>query len=65
MAEKETEIDWGYLDALAWLGIAHSSLGDFESAITAYNKALEVEPDFAWIKYELLPKAEEKLTSSN
>ena len=63
--ENETNIDWGYLDALAWLGIAHSSLGDFEAAITAYNKAVEVEPDFAWIKYELLPKAEEKLTSSN
>ena len=65
MAEKETEIDWGYLDALAWLGIAKSSLGDFESAITSYNKALEVEPDFAWIKYELLPKAKEKFSSSD
>jgi len=65
MSERKTEISWGYLDALAWLGIAHSSLGDFKSAINAYNKALEVEPDFGWIKYELLPKAEEKLTSSN
>ena len=65
LADKETEIDWGYLDALAWLGIANSSLGDFESAITSYNKALEVEPDFAWIKYELLPKAKEKFSSSN
>ena len=64
LSDKGGKIDWGYLDALAWLGIAHSSLGDFESAITAYNKALEVEPDFAWIKYELLPKAEEKLVSS-
>jgi tetratricopeptide (TPR) repeat protein len=62
---NESDIDWGYLDALAWLGIAHSSTGDFLSAITAYKKALDVEPDFAWIKYELLPKAEEKLASSN
>jgi len=62
---NETDIDWGYLDALGWLGIAHSSTGDFESAITVYKKALDVEPDFAWIKYELLPKAEEKLTSIN
>jgi len=60
----ETDIEWGYLDALAWLGIAQSSLGDFESAITAYKKALDVEPDFAWIKYQLLPKAEEKLAAS-
>ena len=62
---NEADIDWGYLDALAWLGIAHSSTGDFKSAITAYKKALDVEPDFAWIKYQLLPKAEEKLASSN
>ncbi len=62
---NETEIDWGYLDALAWLGIAHSSTGDFESAIKKKKKALDVEPDFAWIKYQLLPKAEEKLASSN
>jgi len=64
MNEKEAEIDWGYLDALAWLGIANSSLEDYQSAITAYKKALKVEPDFARVKYELLPKAEEKLTSS-
>jgi tetratricopeptide (TPR) repeat protein len=62
---NETDIDWGYLDALAWLGIAHSSIGDFESAISTYKKALDVEPDFAWIKYKLLPKAEEKIVSSN
>ena len=59
------KIEWGYIDALAWLGIAHSSLGDFESAITAYKKALDVEPDFARIKYRLLPQAEEKLSASN
>jgi tetratricopeptide (TPR) repeat protein len=64
-SETKTDIEWGYLDALAWLGIAHSSLGDYESAITVYKKALDVEPDFARIKYELLPNAEEKLASSN
>ena len=61
----KTDIDWGYIDALAWLGIAYSSLGDIESAIMAYKKALGVEPEFAWVKYQLLPKAEEKLSSSN
>jgi tetratricopeptide (TPR) repeat protein len=63
--EQVTNIDWGYLDALAWLGIAYSSLGDYKSAINAYSKALEFEPDYARIKYDLFPKAEEKLTSSN
>jgi len=59
------EIEWGYIDGLAWLGIAYYSLGDLESAISAYKKALTIEPDFNWIKYDLLPKAEEKLSSSN
>jgi tetratricopeptide (TPR) repeat protein len=62
---EENDIEWGYIDGLAWLGIAHSSLGDFESAIMAYKKALDIEPDFARIKYELLPIAEEKLSASN
>jgi tetratricopeptide (TPR) repeat protein len=61
----EADIEWGYIDALAWLGIAHSSFGDFESAIIAYKKALDLEPDFARIKYELLPIAEKQLASSN
>jgi tetratricopeptide (TPR) repeat protein len=61
----ETDIKWGYIDALAWLGIAHSSMGDYKSAITVYKKALGVEPDFARIKYVLLPKAEKQLASSN
>jgi len=62
---EKNDIEWGYIDGLAWLGIVYSSLGDLESAISAYKKALIVEPDFAWIKYELLPKAEEKFSSSN
>ncbi|NNJ53342.1 MAG: tetratricopeptide repeat protein [Ignavibacteriaceae bacterium] len=63
--ETETDIEWGYINSLAWLGISHFNLGDFESAINAYHKALKLEPDFAWIKYELLPKSQEKLSSSN
>ncbi|MDH3269294.1 MAG: tetratricopeptide repeat protein [Ignavibacteria bacterium] len=64
-AEKNKEIDWGYLDALAWLGVAYFNSDDYEKAIITYKKALEVEPDFARVKYDLLPKAEEKLTSTN
>jgi len=63
--QNDNDINWGYLDAMAWLGITQTKLKDFQSAIKTFNKALEVEPDFAWIKYELLPKAEEKLTSYN
>lgn len=44
-----------YLDALAWLGIAYKRSGDTEKAKEIFEKALKVEPDFAWVKSSLLP----------
>jgi tetratricopeptide (TPR) repeat protein len=63
-ADKKKDINWGYLNALACLGITQFKLGEYESAIATYKKALDVEPDYARVKFELLPKAEEKLASS-
>jgi len=56
--DETKSIDWGYLETLAWKGQALQALGFNTKAITVYNKALSVEPDFGWIKYTLLPKAE-------
>lgn len=62
--EKEEEesmsltINWGYLDALAWTGIANEKLEMSDAAIFVYKKALSIEPEFSWIKYVLLPKLE-------
>ncbi|UCH66209.1 MAG: tetratricopeptide repeat protein [Ignavibacterium sp.] len=63
--EKDTDskISWGYLDALAWLGKTQTQLGDYEVAISTYNKALQIEPKFSWVKNILLPAVQEKLTS--
>ena len=47
--------DWMYLDALAWLGVAYEKTGQKEKAKTIYEKALEIEPGFTWIKNRLLP----------
>ena len=47
--------DWMYLDALAWLGVAYEKTGQKEKAKTIYEKALEIEPGFTWIKNNLLP----------
>ena len=63
--ESITNIEWGYLDALAWLGTTYTQLNDFTSAIETYNKALEVAPNFSWVKNNLLPTAEDKLNNSN
>ena len=59
--DEDDDIAWGYTDALAWLGIAYSEQNDYESAVEVYNKALEVAPDFLWVKNILLPAAENKL----
>lgn len=51
-AEKS---NWRYLDALAWLGQAYMSTNQKEKAKQTFEKALEVEPEFGWVKYNLLP----------
>ncbi|OIO13660.1 MAG: hypothetical protein COZ80_01150 [Ignavibacteria bacterium CG_4_8_14_3_um_filter_37_9] len=62
--EKEEEestsltINWGYLDALAWTGIANEKLEMTDAAIFVYKKALSIEPEYSWVKYVLLPKLE-------
>ena len=61
--ESITIIEWGYLDALAWLGNTYTQLKEYSSAVDVYNKALEVVPEYAWVKTILLPAAQEKLDS--
>lgn len=46
---------------MAWLGIDYENLGKTEKAVEVYKKALSEDPEFAWIKYSLLPNAENKL----
>lgn len=63
--DKEDEIDkikphWGYLESLAWMGITQEKLENLEAAKFSYQKALNIEPDYAWVKYSLLPKLLEK-----
>ena len=49
---------WGHREAYAWLGIAYQNRGELESARAAFEKALEIDPDFGWVKYWLLPELE-------
>jgi tetratricopeptide (TPR) repeat protein len=46
---------WGHADALAWLGFAKQKVGDIPAARAAWEQALAVEPNYAWVKYALLP----------
>ncbi|NLF41952.1 MAG: tetratricopeptide repeat protein [Bacteroidales bacterium] len=47
---------WLYLNTLVALGKAYNDTGQKGEAIRTYNKALSFEPDFLWVKEELLPK---------
>ncbi len=42
--------DWGYAEALAWLGQNYLSLGDRIGARNALERALVVAPDFVWAR---------------
>jgi tetratricopeptide (TPR) repeat protein len=49
--------NWQYLDALAFLGQAYVKDEQAKKAIGIYEKALQVEPEFNYVKKSLLPKA--------
>jgi tetratricopeptide (TPR) repeat protein len=51
---------WGHADALAWLGIAKKQAGDLAAARAAWQQALVIEPNYAWVKYALLPTLDQR-----
>ena len=55
---------WGHEEVYAWLGLINADLNNFEKAESFYNKALEIKPDFGWVKYFLIPELEKKRNKS-
>ena len=53
--------DWGYLDALAWLGQTLVAQDKGEEARAVYQQALAIEPNMGWIRYQLLPALDGEL----
>jgi hypothetical protein len=58
-AADSTAIDWGRGESYLWAGRASLKLDDAPGAVEAFKKCLEFEPDNAWVRFELLPKAEQ------
>lgn len=54
---------WGRAEARCWLGQARTATGDFDGARAAYAEALEREPEYGWVKRELLPALEKKIAA--
>jgi tetratricopeptide (TPR) repeat protein len=49
------EPSWGHADAYVWLGQVRERQKKPDEARAAYQRALEIEPDYAWVKRVLLP----------
>jgi Tfp pilus assembly protein PilF len=62
--ERAVQIDPQYAAAHNNLAVAYEHEGDFEKARTAYEKALELQPDNAMIKqnYELFKEINDRTT---
>ncbi|MGH7477502.1 MAG: tetratricopeptide repeat protein, partial [Longimicrobiales bacterium] len=51
---------WGHAEAWAWLGRVRARRDDVAGARAAYQKALEIEPDYAWVRQRLLPELDRR-----
>lgn len=49
---------WGEVEAHTWLGIAYMNSKQYQLAKDAFEKALEINPNYGWVKYNLLPQLE-------
>lgn len=60
--EKNGQIKtWEYLNTLATLGQAYHKVEDFAKAKNTYETALEIAPNFGYVKFYLLPQTEKAL----
>lgn len=62
-ARGDINFNWNYLSLLAITGQALESVNKLSEAKQFYEKALKVEPNFLWVKNELLPKLLKKLNN--
>ncbi len=51
---------WGHAESHAWVGVAHMEAERYGQARTAFETALNLNPDYGWVKQVLLPELEEK-----
>lgn len=56
MVAQDVKDDWNYLNVLALIGLGYLETGQPKKADQYFKKALALEPRFAWVKDELVPK---------
>jgi tetratricopeptide (TPR) repeat protein len=65
LAEQESIEDplapsWGHAEAYAWIGLAHMEAERYADARSAFQTALDLDPDFGWVQEVLLPRLNEQ-----
>lgn len=48
--------NWGRVEIYAWLGLTMTKKGDHAAARRYLERALSLEPEYAWVKESLLPE---------
>jgi tetratricopeptide (TPR) repeat protein len=51
--------DWGRAEAQAWIGVVHLDAGRSGQARQAFEAALRIDPDYDWVKSDLLAQLDE------
>lgn len=65
LADQETVEDslqpnWGHAEAYAWIGFAHMNADQTKQARKAFETALDINPEYGFVKDYLLPQLEKK-----
>jgi tetratricopeptide (TPR) repeat protein len=55
--------DWGSEQVYAWIGLAHLDRNETILARKAFEKALEINPEYGWVKYVLMKKVSSDMGS--
>lgn len=53
--------DWGHAEAFAYQGMILMKQENFADAKKSYEQALEINPDYAWVKFALMKDLEAKM----
>ncbi len=61
---QSLEPSWGYVEVLAGLGRALEEQGEMQEARAVFRQALSIEPEYVWVKEELLPNLETRIQRS-
>ncbi len=54
---------WGEIEAYTWLGIAYMQVEQYKQAHDSFEKALAINPNYGWIKYNLMPLLTSKISN--